>query len=41
MIALVKDWQLNYVLDVVTTDSAANMLGMFNLEKFPDNYYSA
>ena len=41
MIALVKDWQLNYVLDAVTTDSAANMLGMFNLEKFHDNYYSA
>ena len=41
MIALVKDWQLNYVLDVVTTDSAANMLGIFNLENFPDYYRSA
>ena len=39
MVALVKDWEINHILDVITADSSANMLGsLLNLENFPDNY---
>ena len=38
MVAVVKDWEMLSLLDVITTDSATNMLGnLLNKENFPDN----
>ena len=36
----VDEWEIQDRLRVITTDNAANMLGIFNVEGFPSNYLS-
>ena len=36
----VDEWDIRDRLRVITTDNAANMLGIFNVEGFPPNYKS-
>ena len=40
VLSLVEEWKITSKLNVITTDSAANMLGMFNVSGFPSTYIS-
>ena len=37
---LIEKWNVSHLVDVITTDSAANMLGIFSQPDFPSTYSS-
>ena len=40
MQGLVDKWNVSHLLDVITTDKASNMVGIFNQPDFPTTYSS-
>ena len=38
IVALAEDWQIGHLLDVITTNSALTMLGIYSFDTFPDYY---
>ena len=40
MQALVDKWNVSHLLDVITTDRASNMVGMWSQSEFPTTYSS-